>query len=118
MKFDPKTFKLALWNNKQRNSDKAPTHRGTATFGNLRVPVVCWLDEEPENNRPNISIQLERGYVMPSDKEDLQGENAVDWNLIETDRTKKLDELETLLESKLDLLEFVEQMKAAQEEAA
>lgn len=107
MKFDPNTFKLALWENTDRRSDKAPSHRGTATFGNLRVPVVCWYDEAPENRRPNISISLERGYVMPSEQGDFQGENKIDHCKIDTDRSSRLDELETQLEQKLEMLDRI-----------
>jgi len=107
MKFDPKTFKLALWENTNRRSDKAPTHQGTATFGNLRVPGVAWHDPDPENRRPNISISLERGYVMPSDEGDFQGENKIDHNLIDTDRSARVDQMERDLEEKLRKLDMI-----------
>ena len=107
MKFDPNTFALALWTIADRRSDKAPTHRGMATFGNLKVPVVCWYDESPENRRPNISISLERGYVMPSDNEDLQGENKIDHVKIDTDRSARLEQMEIDLEKKLDQLDLI-----------
>lgn len=107
MKFDPNTFRMALWTNNDRRSEKAPTHRGTVTLGNLRVPIVGWYDESPEGKRPNISIGLERGYVMPSDNEDLQGENKVDHNKIETDRSARLDQMERDMEDKLRKLELI-----------
>ena len=116
MKFDPKDFKVALWTNTDRRSDKAPTHQGQAKFGSFIVPVVCWYDESPENRRPNITIQVNRGYVMPSDKDDLQGDNAVDHNKIETDRSARLDQMEKDLEAKLDQLDRI--LEKAVEEAA
>lgn len=107
MKFDPNTFRMALWTNNDRRSDKAPSHRGTVTLGSLRVPIVGWYDEDPEGKRPNISISLERGYVLPSDKDDLQGDNVVDHNKVETDRTARLDQMERDLERKLDQLDLI-----------
>lgn len=107
MKFDPNTFRMALWTNNDRRSDKAPTHRGTVTLGNLRVPIVGWYDESPEGKRPNISISLERGYVMPSESSDLQGENKIDHNIIDTDRSARLDQMERDLEHKLNKLDLI-----------
>ena len=107
MKFDPNTFKMALWTILDRRSDKAPTHRGTVTLGSLRVPVVAWYDESPENRRPNISISLERGYVMPSDEGVKQGDDKIDHNLIDTDRSARLDQMERDLESKLNKLDLI-----------